>query len=238
VRLESKAWPASALRPAAYPDLVQGDGSTYRSPWLRLAYVLVAVALAVLGVWLAGPDLAAGHPAAAVATLAACLTVGALATELLWRPTVRVSAGGVALVNPLRTTFLPWKLLVATESAYGLRLLTDDWHYRSWAASAGPSPGRTWRAGWGITGDNPMGAPFGMNQDAGPTLRSVLAGPASLPDSAAKLFVDQAWQTWQADGTAREHAHGSSVEVTWHWRWMATALVAAATAALAGLLAQ
>jgi hypothetical protein len=215
---------------------VTEPASTNRSPWLRLAYALTVAVLAVLGVWLAGDDLTAGHPAAAVATVAGCVAVAALATELLWRPAIRVEATGVVLVNPLRTTSVPWQLLVANEASYGVRLLTDEWHYRSWAGSAGPSPGRTWRAGRGITMDNPLGAPFGMNQDAGPTLRAVLAGQASLPDSAAKLFVDQAWQAWQATGTAQRD-HRGSVQVTWHRLWPATTVVAAAITAAAGILA-
>jgi hypothetical protein len=230
---------SSSSQGATYGDLVMDDGgsSTYRSLSLRLGFILVVGCLAVLGVWLVRDHLAAGRPGQAVVTGAGCLAVAAIAVELLWRPAVVVSAAGVALVNPFRTTFVPWELLVDTEAADGLRLLTADWHYRSWAASGGLGVGHTWSAGRALVADNPMGVPFGMGSPAGPGLRSVLAGGARPGHSPAKILVDQAWQAWQ--GTSHEnHEQASAVVVTWHRLWTAVALMAVAVAALAAIPAR
>jgi hypothetical protein len=210
--------------------------SVYRSLSTRVYGLLAIGCLTVLGVWLVAGYLQAGKSRHAVIAVGVCVVAAASAVELLWRPAVRVTQAGVELVNPVRTTLVPWPLLEATEPAFGLRVLTADWHYRAWAASGGPGKGGSWAVGRGITGDNPMGAPVGMGASAGPTMQSVMAGGSGRGESPAKMFVDQAWQAWQGshrDGSADPKT--ATVVTRWHWDWMAAVLIVCAlTAVVAG----
>ena len=65
--------------------------------------------------------------------------VGFGAWALYWRPEVRVSAGGVQVVNVFRTFDVPWPAIDDIDTKWALTLVTSLGRVRAWAA---PAPGR------------------------------------------------------------------------------------------------
>jgi hypothetical protein len=77
--------------------------------------------------------------AAAARTLPAVLLLGLLAWLVFWRPRVDLDDEGVTVVNPVRTTVVPWPALVDVRTQYALTLVTPSGQVRAFAA---PGPGR------------------------------------------------------------------------------------------------
>ncbi len=68
--------------------------------------------------------------------LAGVALVGALGYVLLVRPCVRVSVEGVAVHNPFRTTFVPWRLVEDVVSRWNLEVYAAERRISAWAISA------------------------------------------------------------------------------------------------------
>lgn len=77
--------------------------------------------------------------AAAARTLPVVLALGLLAWLVFWYPDVTVDDAGITVVNPFRTTFVPWPALVDVRTQYALTLVTPTGRVRAFAA---PGPGR------------------------------------------------------------------------------------------------
>lgn len=67
--------------------------------------------------------------------MAVLALLGTMSFVLLVRPHVRVSIEGVAVHNPFRRTFVPWRLLEDVGSRWNLELYAADRTVRVWAIS-------------------------------------------------------------------------------------------------------
>lgn len=104
----------------------------YRSTFGRVMTVVAGVlALAVL-VWM----MAVGEADAAGPT-APWLALFVLAVwAAFWRPCIKVSDGGVRLVNVTRTVDLPWPSVQSVTTRWALTLGTEYGTFTAWAAPA------------------------------------------------------------------------------------------------------
>jgi hypothetical protein len=93
-----------------------------------------SVALGVIAV-VAALVLLAYSGGAGLGFMAALALMGTMSFVLLVRPHVRVSIEGVAVHNPFRRTFVPWRLLEDVGSRWNLELYAANRTVRVWAIS-------------------------------------------------------------------------------------------------------
>jgi len=62
-----------------------------------------------------------------------------LAWLLFWQPNLKVSDGGVIIVNLLRTHQIPWDQILRIDTRWALQIDTEKAKYTAWSA---PAPGR------------------------------------------------------------------------------------------------
>ncbi len=93
-----------------------------------------SVALGVIAI-IAAAFLLAFSGGAGLSFMAVLALLGTMSFVLLVRPHVRVSIEGVAVHNPFRRTFVPWRLLEDVGSRWNLELYAADRTVRVWAIS-------------------------------------------------------------------------------------------------------
>src|ERR687885_2657766 len=159
----------------------------YRSGSL-LGIGLVGVGLldAVL-LWSAQDGLRGGRTGTALVDLLWAAAITALVLEVFVRPRVETGDEGVTLVNPYRTTVVPWAALERVDAELSLQLVTPARRFTSWAAT-GSRNARPRRRRW--TQDDPD-----LDREQGtpaPNLAEVLRtkGLASISGAMqCKLFI-------------------------------------------------
>lgn len=154
------------------------------APWLTGLLVALGAMIVVLG--------AGGGAGSAAASVPIGAAVAYLGWYLYWRPHVRVEAGGVRIVNPLRTVVVPWGALVDVRTRFTLTLVTAE---RAWSCFALPAGGVTaaLRGGPGdLTGTHRSARPDG-------TLRS--GDLLNTRGGAAADVIRRRWQGMVEDGT-------------------------------------
>jgi hypothetical protein len=190
-------------------------GLSYRP---RSRYVSTIAAWVVI----AGLTAARGFedgPTAVLRALPLAIGLGLLAWLVFWHPRVDVTDDGVTLVNPLRTTQVPWAALINVETQYSLSLVTPGGRYRAWAA---PGPGRHQV----VTAGNDELA--GMSRMARDARGSVAIGDLpSAPSGQVAALVRRRWEQLVED----EHLPigvADDTPVTQRWNGPAIALLALA----------
>ena len=93
-----------------------------------------SVALGIVSI-VAAAVMLAFSGGAGLGFMAAMALVATWSFVLLVRPHVRVSIEGVAVHNPFRRTFVPWRLLEDVGSRWNLELYAADRTVRVWAIS-------------------------------------------------------------------------------------------------------
>ena len=158
------------------------DVWTYR-PTSR--FVAAGVAWALLAGLLASRWADEGLQSAA-RLLPLAVALGDVAWLLLWLPRVDVSRAAVRVVNPTRTTTVPWPALVEVQTQYAFTLVMPGASVRAWAA---PGPSRH-QAIFSAQGDL-----TGLPTTAYDSRGSVSVGdlPQS-PSGAVALHVRRVWQ--------------------------------------------
>ena len=193
------------------------------SAFLGGCAIVVCVGLAVLG----------GGGSGLVFTSAMILAAAA-SFVLLVRPNVRVSIEGVAVHNPCRQTFVPWRLLEDVGSRWNLELYAADRTVSAWAISSHIERPR----GGSFMGFGGIGAAQQTPQTAGREAQGSRSStrPAVTAPRAARLIEAsrEEWLEAVAEGAVIEPAHPQIVR---QWDLIDIALLAVPTALLAvGLL--
>jgi len=222
-----------------------GEPLVYRPTLSRV----LAVLYVVIALWFLWADLAARGAGRALTLVPVLLAVGAAVYALLWRPCVRIDAGGVVLCNVLRDVRVPWAALEEVDTRYTLTLHTAAGAYQSWAA---PAPGRPspvprgWtqsaagRTAGGPAGDEGARLPDARWQPGGvaPDRSSRALGADS---GAAAFMVEQGWARWRegraaaAPGTPA--AGDGAVRVSWDRPLLAVLTASTVAAVLVAVLA-
>lgn len=173
--------PTMASVPSTAPAPVFRTGA---APWLTGLLVLLGALIAVLG--------STGGAAAAIASVAVGAVVAYLGWYLYWRPHVVVERDGVRVVNPLRSTVVPWGALVDVRTRFTLTLVTPGRAVSCFALPAGGAAAAARGAPGDVTGVHPTAR-------AGGTVRTGdLLGTRS---GAAADLVRRRWQGMVEDGT-------------------------------------
>lgn len=148
----------------------------------------------------AAQAMAAG-PAGLARALPFALVIGYLGWRTFWHPRVTVTEAGVEVVNPLRTTEIPWPALIDVRTRYTCTFVTPR---RSVGAFAAPGPGRhtATQVSWSdLRGRAPgTAAPDG----------SVAIG--ELPGSASAVVADHVRRRWATLAEAGGLALGTADE--------------------------
>jgi len=211
---------------------------------------VLAVLYVVIAVWFLWADLAARGAGRALTLVPVLLAVGVVVYALLWRPCIRVDAGGVVLRNVLRDVRVPWAVLQEVDTRYTLTLHTSSGTYQSWAA---PAPGRPSPVPWGWTPSGAGRSPAGPGGGEGARLPDARWQPAGVaPDrssralgadsGAAAFMVEQAWTAWRersatpALSGSSAAAGGEPVRVTWDRPLLAVLAVSTVVAVLLEVL--
>lgn len=176
------------------------------------AWVLCAVAVVAITTSARGATLVYIAPVAAVAFAV---------WMVLWRPTVRVSDGGVRLVNVTRTIDIPWEAVIQVDTRFALTLRTPQGRY---TATAAPAPGR-------------LNMTFGRAEII--PGRAKIDGQARPSDSsrtdsgAAAYLVRDRWTKLSDAGRIELGvAETTPVRLAWHWRSLAICAILLAVSLL------
>lgn len=185
---------------------------SYRSGSLLGIGIAGAVLLDGVLLYSAQDGLRSGRPLTGIVDVLWAAAITALVVEVFMRPRVETVDEGVVLVNPYRTTVVPWGALERVDGELSLQLVTAERRFTSWAAT-GSRNARPRRRRW-VQDDPELAREQG---GGGPNLTDVLRtkGLASISGAEqCKLFIDDAWRAWRASPAARS---GTGVpEVRWH----------------------
>jgi len=108
-----------------------GETVVLRSRTMQgIGAAMVAIAVVGLASALTGSAETLGRFAAPL------LLFGLVGWAAFWQPRVEVSAGGVTIVNTLRTIEIPWPAVEEVVGRYGLQLRTAYGTVTAWGASA------------------------------------------------------------------------------------------------------
>jgi len=161
--------------------------------------------------------------------VAAMSLLAGLSVVLLIRPHVRVSIEGVAVHNPFRQTFVPWRLVEDVGSRWNLEVYAGDRTVRAWAISnstirsglgSAPGLGPAVMSGVpGVAGGSGAGPAAGLGRVAAPRVARLIE--ASKAD----------WLDAVASGAVAEPAHPRVVD-----RWDPVDLVLGIIPAVAVLV--
>ena len=188
------------------------------------AGLLTLAAVTVFAAWLTIAYLEADRYRAGAAVVAGSVAAGATLYGLLVRPRLRLTDDALIVVNPLRTTVIPWGSLRGARGGMVLVFSTENGPVRSWVTAGGS---QSWSTGRAIRADYPLGGAFHPASGSGPATLEALGGmPLRGVSTAtrAQLLVEEWW-------TERPNRSADPVQARWHARWLL--LVGACTTAAA-----
>jgi hypothetical protein len=143
-----------------------------------------------------------------------------LAWALFWRPGLAVEPHGVTVVNPLRTSFVPWPAIQAVETRFALTLRTSQGAVQAWAS---PAPGR--HRAFGLSAGDFDGVGASARDELGGVR---LSDATSTPVGNLAQLIRGHWESLQAQGLFAAGEDPEAATVTWHVGTLVALIVTAA----------
>ncbi len=193
--------------------------AVFRSSFGRVITIVIGVLMALA----LGSILLAADPAALLWALPWPVLGASVTWALMWRPRVVIDHDGVEVVNPFRTSLVPWGAIRRIDTKWALELTLERGRVTAWAA---PAPSRYGVAR--VTAED-----IRLARESSTVGGAIRPGDAVHSISGAAAHVTRShWEGLRDEGRLDDAAVAVH---SWHWPAIAAVGVPAVLAA-AGLL--